>query len=550
MPQGWVRSQLGSGRALVLVDGVDELPAAERDRVAVWLQDLTDLFPHVRYVITARPAAVSAGWLDELGFTRTALEAMPPSLVVAFIRHWHDAVRYRLTDSDECTQLARYESSLLSAVGNDRYLRDLADTPLLAGLLCALNRHVRSQLPRRRGEIYARALSMFDQRDRARGIVTGDIVLDLAAKTHLLADLAFWMVRNGESEISEATAIGQLGRSLSSLPGIPNQADVVFRVLLERSGLLREPAAKRVDFVHRTFQEYLAATAAVDGDAIGELVRNADDDQWREAVIMSAGQANQPQTAQLMQGLLKRTRPAARQARRRLLAVSCLQEVRSLDPELLQAVEQVIPSLLPPRTQYQAEQLSSAGEALIPLLAQYWTRDVKKISYTIRAASLVGGTLALDLITNVISQYPPGESDYARKEEIMRAWQYFDTEDYARRILPLIKSETLIISELQKVAPSLSHATSINHFLINPFQGTANMQGLAELPHLRALSFASLRTGQVVGMSACHNIKELIIFGYRSSDLSDLQFPPALESLFIADSPRLAASPASNKRLG
>ena len=247
-PQGWVRSQLGSGRALVLVDGVDELPAAERDRVAVWLQDLTDLFPDVRYVITARPAAVSANWLDELGFTRTALEAMPPSLVVAFIRHWHDAARHRLTDSDERTQLARYESSLLTAVGSDRYLRDLADTPLLAGLLCALNRYVRSHLPRRRGEIYARALSMFDQRDRARGIVTGDIVLDLAAKTHLLADLAFWMVRNGESEISEATAVGQLGRSLSSLPGIPNQPDLVFRTLLERSGLLREPAAKRVDF--------------------------------------------------------------------------------------------------------------------------------------------------------------------------------------------------------------------------------------------------------------------------------------------------------------
>lgn len=113
MPQGWVRSQLGPGRALVLVDGVDELPAAERDRVAVWLQDLTDLFPHARYIITARPAAVSDNWLDELGFTRTALEAMPPSLVADFIQHWHDAARHRLTDSDERTQLARYEDRCL-----------------------------------------------------------------------------------------------------------------------------------------------------------------------------------------------------------------------------------------------------------------------------------------------------------------------------------------------------------------------------------------------------------------------------------------------------
>jgi hypothetical protein len=541
MPQGWVRSQLRSGRALVLVDGVDELPASERDQVVVWLQDLAELFPHVRYVITARPAAVSANWLEELSFTRTALEAMPPSLVVAFIQHWHDAACHRLTDSDERTQLARYERSLLTAVGNDRYLRDLADTPLLAGLLCALNRHVRSQLPRRRGEIYARALSMFDQRDRARGIETGDITLDLAAKTHLLADLAFWMVRNGESEIAEDTAIGQLSRSLSSLPGIPNQPAPVFRTLLERSGLLREPAAKRVDFVHRTFQEYLAATAAVDGDAIGELVRNADDDQWREVVIMSAGQANQPQTAQLMQGLLKRTRPAAKSARRRLLAVSCLQEVRSLDPELLQAVEKVIPSLLPPRSQDQAEQLSSAGEALIPLLAQYWTRDVERIAYTIRAASLVGGPQALDLITYAVSQHPSRERSPGLKDELVRAWQYFDTEEYARRVLPLIKSETLIISELPKVAAFLRYATSVTHFLINPFKGIVNLQSLAELPRLEALSFAEARGEQLVGLPVCRNIKRLFLFSYRSNDLSDLQFPPEL-AVFLIDGSRTISS--------
>ena len=58
---------------------------------------------------------------------------------------------------------------------------------------------------------------------------------------------------------------------------------------MERSGLLREPAAGRVDFVHRTFQEYLAAKAAVDNDEIGLLVTNAHDDQWREVVVMAAG---------------------------------------------------------------------------------------------------------------------------------------------------------------------------------------------------------------------------------------------------------------------
>lgn len=533
MPDGWSRSQLRSGRALVLIDGADELPSNERGRVGAWLQDLTELFPQARYVVTARPEAVSVHWLDELGFTRTLLQAMPPSLVAAFIRHWHNALSQRLTDSDERAQLANFQNSLLTAIDNDRYLRDIADTPLLAGLLCALNLHVRSQLPRRRGEIYARALSMFDQRDRARGIATDEIVLDLSAKIHLLADLAFWMVRNGESELSEETAIKQLGRSLSSLPSISNRADVVFRILLERSGLLREPAAGRVDFVHRTFQEYLAATAAVDADAIGELVRNADDDQWREMVIMSAGLANQPQTAQLVEGLLKRTRPAVKSARRRLLAISCLQEVRSLEPELAQAVDKIIPGLLPPRSMEQAEQLSGIGESLIPLLAQHWTRDVNKGIYTVRAASLVGGLQALDLIARVVSQCSLGSRVSRVTDEAVRAWQYFDIDDYAFRILPLLKVTSLVISDVPKVVHTLSNATSVRHFMFNSFDGSVDLQSLAGNPRLQLLSFTKVDGKQLLGLSVCENIKELRLLSYRSGDLSDLQLPSELESLTI-----------------
>ena len=233
MPKDWSREQLRSGRALVLVDGVDELPVSERQKVIAWLEDLIQLFPLVRYVITARSAAVSADWLSQLGFTPTSLEAMAPSLIKAFIRQWYRAASNKASDNDERDQFVQYESALLEAVNSDHYLRDLADTPLLAGLLCALNRHVRSKLPRRRCEIYGKALAMFDQRDRVRGIVTGDIILDLTAKTRLLSDLAFWMIRNGESEVSRKTAISSIGRSLSSLPNVPAEPDEVFRVLLE-----------------------------------------------------------------------------------------------------------------------------------------------------------------------------------------------------------------------------------------------------------------------------------------------------------------------------
>ena len=157
------------------------------------------------------------------------------------------------------------EQSLLAIISADRYLRDLADTPLLAALLCALNRHMRSNLPQRRAEIYERALSMFDQRDRARGITPSSVSLDLTAKTHILADLALWMVRNGESEVSASDAVGEVSRSITGLPDVGWQPRFpYFGSSSNAAPYFVAPASGRIDFVHRTFQEFLAAKAAVD----------------------------------------------------------------------------------------------------------------------------------------------------------------------------------------------------------------------------------------------------------------------------------------------
>jgi hypothetical protein len=150
---------------------------------------------------------------------------------------------------------------------------------------------------------------MFDQRDRIREINTEGLPLEETAKTHLLADLAFWMIRNGESEVEKGTAREIIRRSLTGLAQADLELEKVFRFLLERSGLLRQPTVDRVDFIHRTFQEFLAAKAAIYEDAIGELLRNAEEVQWREVVLLAAGQANHPQATRLLQGLLGRTSP-------------------------------------------------------------------------------------------------------------------------------------------------------------------------------------------------------------------------------------------------
>ena len=79
MPRGWVHRRLLSGRAMLLVDGVDEVTASQRQAVRQWLKGIVGQFPGVRLVVTSRPAAAAAGWLRAEGFSTAFLEQLGPA---------------------------------------------------------------------------------------------------------------------------------------------------------------------------------------------------------------------------------------------------------------------------------------------------------------------------------------------------------------------------------------------------------------------------------------------------------------------------------------
>ena len=304
-----------------------------------------EAFPKARYVVTTRPGAIEPGALARDGFVSADLDPMSPGLVRLFVNRWHDAVRSLQQDTAAIDRLSEYHSGLLRTLDNDRFLGELANTPLLAGLICALNQHLGGELPRRRGEVYEEALKMFHRRDRKRDIAQ-DLTLDVDATNHLLSDLALWMVRNAQAEVADSAAASGslvttdsartvLGQSALSLPSRPPADTDLYKHLLLRSGVLREPTAGHVDFVHRTFQEYLTARALIRTDSVNQLVRNADDDQWREIVILASGLGITRQTSDLLRGLVKQSWRGKQQYRRRLLAIACLDEIRDTEPAVL-----------------------------------------------------------------------------------------------------------------------------------------------------------------------------------------------------------------------
>jgi hypothetical protein len=458
MPKGWVHQLLRTGQALILVDGVDEMPEGQRDRVRRWLTELVEEFRSARWVVTSRPAAVGEGWLDSLRFTTTELQQMSMTDVTEFVRQWHLAVGTEILDADEKAGLAGYERSLLAAIDTDRHLRALAVSPLLCALLCALNRERRTRLPADRMDTYSAALEMLlDRRDTERGVAAGGVNLTRGDKVLLLQDIAFWFVRQGWSDAPAERVVGQVVRTAQQLRGRDANPQVIFRSLLERSGLLRESTVGRIDFVHKTFQEYLAGKAAAENDEIGLLVKNAHDAQWREVVLMAAGHAQPEQCADLLTGLLRRGRRRRQQRWLWPLAIASAQLARRIDPQLRAEIDKIAENLVPPATEEAAEALAGTGEVLFGLLRARPPRTVAEVTASIRAVSTVGGRDAMTMIGEILASR--GESvEGPVASAVLNSWRFFKPDEYMAEVLvPFWPRERELLVSEQPFLAVLSH---------------------------------------------------------------------------------------------
>jgi energy-coupling factor transporter ATP-binding protein EcfA2 len=428
MPSDWVAKHLSEGQAVVLVDGLDEVPEGSiRARAIEWLDDIILHYPKARYVVTSRPAAVDH-WTDNR-FTLAELQPMSTQDVRIFIHNWHIAMYREMGDNEQRKSLHDNERALNFAIGNDRSLRQLAVNPLLCALLCALNRDRSGILPKARMEIYSAALEMLlDRRDRERGLSD---LLDYSAQLVILKDLGFWLLRQGLVSAPVDRIEKRIERSLASIPSVRMGATDVLKYLLTRSGLLRSPSVGHVDFVHKTFQEYLAAQAAVEDDEIEMLIAHASNDQWREVIVMAAGHAQRRQREDLFSGLLEACSTSDLDSRTRvtLLTVACLQTAAQLDIEMRRKVELVAKDLLPPKTMDEAASLAPVGDMALETLASYPPTSISEAAASIRLASLVGGEQALKFIAEV------AEKIDGLQYEVLRAMSAFDPAVYAQQVL-------------------------------------------------------------------------------------------------------------------
>ncbi|WP_217247932.1 NACHT domain-containing NTPase [Streptomyces sp. AC602_WCS936] len=445
-PEGWVVRTLLAGRALLLVDGIDEAPEKTRGELRDRLRRLLRVFSGNGCLVTSRPSAVSDGWLSggglaEEDFVELSLAPMSREQVTRFIRDWHSAARLdeqsRSRGPRERGALDEYEQRLLHSVRIYRELRQLATNPLMCGLICALNRDRSGSLPSGRKELYDAALEMLLQRrDPERDVLYADDVrLQQSTRERLLQKLAHAMLEEDASELTRERAVGILDAALPAMPAARAQGDgaEIFDHLLHRTGLLRERSGESVDFVHRTFQDYLAAKEIVARGRFPTLVDHAHQPEWEEVIRMAAAHARPEECAHFLDRLLAAA-PGLRRPQvnhRRLMAAACLEHVTELDPAVQQLVHERTKNLVRPTTEPAARGLGWVGPIVLELLPDPGqVPDDRQALLLAITATRVQDDAAVDYLVRLRTR-----SALPVRAELARGWRHFDTERYADEII-------------------------------------------------------------------------------------------------------------------
>ncbi|MEV6831936.1 NACHT domain-containing protein [Amycolatopsis sp. NPDC051102] len=433
-PSRWCTDLLVAGRAILLIDGLDELPISRRPAVQTWLDDLLAAFPDNVFIISGRPAALSHPGLKLSRFAAAQLDPMGPDQISALVRQWHVSTSSSLPKDQQESHRAK-GNLVAEHILNSPALLDLARTPLLCAVLCALAyaRKGVSSLPRRRLDLYETALVMLaGRRDTERNLAISP--LGPQERLALLEDLAQWLIRNDHSEIAKDKALSHVGQTLRLLRADAITAEEALQDLVERS-ILREPAPGVIDFAHRTFLEYLAARWMSNQGDFGALLYRAADPSYAGVIALAVGMARPGEATGLLANLLTKAETAAQADQEHLysLVTSCVDACLRVDESVTRRLESYLESLVPPLNSDAMLKLVAAGDTSVGLIEQFLVTTADNdhaLERCVEALGRIGTPRALKVLIDL-----PVALRRALAQSLVDAWSFFPPAEYAEQVL-------------------------------------------------------------------------------------------------------------------
>ncbi len=301
-----LREALKVGRALILLDGLDEVRDINMRNTVV--ERVVDFFAFHRregnkFVLTSRVVGYRSVRPSAEDLVECTIVDFEEDEIEEFIKYWTTAIEKQAQGN---TAVARADAEtdrreLLDSIQQNPGVRQLASTPLLLTILALMKRQGVS-LPERRVQLYDQyvntLLSTWNRARSLSGRAPGRD-LDELQTVRILAPLALWM-----HEVSPG--VGLVGREdmrrkleelfMERSEASPHQAARQFLTdVREHAALLLERGPGEYGFIHLTFEEYLAAVALAlkgQGNAapiIETLSAHVGEQAWREVTLLTIG---------------------------------------------------------------------------------------------------------------------------------------------------------------------------------------------------------------------------------------------------------------------
>jgi len=300
-----IQRELVDNGAIVLLDGLDEVPKGDlrRAQVKAAIEDFADTYQRrCRFVVTTRAHAYEKPEDRLRGFVRARLAPFDKGKMRLFIDNWYGA---RVAHQLNVEAAEHRASELKETIEQDDGLSTLAERPLLLTLMVSVDMSFDGGLLERRGTLYAEAVELFltrwqstkDASIGTRAEAPHPIkwaTIDRSVVRALLEKVAY-DVHMAPPGSPEADVLGRLCTGLVQVRrcGQDVHSDDVVDYLIERAGLLVPRAPEVYTFPHYIFQKYLAACyLARVGDA-ATLARRVleNPERWREVAVLAANTA-------------------------------------------------------------------------------------------------------------------------------------------------------------------------------------------------------------------------------------------------------------------
>ncbi len=252
-PEMTGKTLLREGRAVILLDSLDEVRQADNNRVLKEIRDFSTRFNANHFVITCRIAAKEYTFEQ---FTEVEVADFDDQQIAEFATHWFQA------------QNPKKALQFIEKLQKNQRIKELATNPLFLTLICLLFGES-TDFPANRSELYEQGLDVLLRKwDGTRGIERDQAYrqLSLKRKEDLLGQLALTTFEQGNYFFKQRQAEQYITDYIQNLPDAPTNPEAleldsraVLKSIEAQHGLLIERARGIYSFSHLTFHEFFTA---------------------------------------------------------------------------------------------------------------------------------------------------------------------------------------------------------------------------------------------------------------------------------------------------